>query len=66
MKCLALKRFPEIMKDRGESEEDIKRVEECLKAAWEALPNSLFKELVRSMKSRIDMCIQADGWYTKY
>ena len=49
--------FPEIMKGRGESEEDIKTVEECLKAAWEALLNSLFEELVRSMKSRIDMCI---------
>ena len=66
MKCLALKMFPEIMNGRGESEEDIKRVEECLKAAWEALPNSLFEELLRSMKSRIDMCIEVDGWHTKY
>ena len=57
--------FPEIMNGGGESEEDIKRAEECLKAACEALPNSLFEELIRSMKSRIDMSIKADG-HTKY
>jgi hypothetical protein len=31
--------FPEIMHSGGKSEEDIKEVEECLKAAWNALPN---------------------------
>ena len=50
----------------GKSEEDIQRVEECLKAAWEALPNSLFEGYIRSMKKRIDMCIAAEGWHTKY
>ena len=66
MKCLALKMFPDIMQGGGKSEEDIKKVEECLKAAWEALPNSLFEGYIRSMKQRIDMCIKAEGWYTKY
>ncbi len=33
MKCLALKMFPDIMNGSGESEEDIRKVEECLKAA---------------------------------
>ena len=58
--------FPEIMNGGGQSEEDIKRVEDCLKAAWNALPNTLFEDLIRSMESRIKMCIKADGWHTKY
>ena len=66
MKCLALKMFPEIINGGGQSEEDIKRVEDCLKAAWNALPNTLFEDLIRSMESRIKMCIKADGWHTKY
>ena len=66
MKCLALKMFPEIMNSGGESEQDIRNIEECLKQAWDALPNSLFEELIRSMEKRIKMCIKANGWHTKY
>jgi hypothetical protein len=49
------------MHGREKSEEDIQRVEECLKAAWEALSNSLFEGYIRSMKKKIDMCIAAKG-----
>jgi transposase len=66
MKCLALKMFPEIMQSGGDSEEDIKQVEECLKAAWNALPNELFEGYIESMQRRVAMCIQAKGWHTKY
>ena len=66
MKCLALKMFPEIMNSGGESEQDIRNIEECLKQAWDTLPNSLFEELIRSMEKRIKMCIKANGWHTKY
>ena len=66
MKCLALKMFPDIMSGGGKTEEDIQKVEECLKAAWDALPDSLFESLIKSMKARMDMCILAKGWHTKY
>ena len=66
MKCLVLKMFPDVIYSREKSEEDIQKVEECLKAAWEALPNILFEGYIRSMKKRIDICIAADGWHTKY
>ena len=66
MKCLVLKMFPNVIYGGGKSEEDIQKVEECLKAVWEALPNSLFEGYIRSMKKRIDMCITAYGWHTKY
>jgi transposase len=66
LKKLAMKMFPEVMTSTGKSEEDIKAVEEALKAAWDALPNSLFESLVESMERRIDACILAKGWHTKY
>ena len=64
MKCLALKMFPEIMSGSGKSGRY--KVEECLKAAWEALDESLFEELIESMPRRIADYIAAKGWYTKY
>jgi hypothetical protein len=66
LKKLAMKMFLEVMTSTGKSEEDIKAVEEALKAAWDALPNSLFESLVESMERRIDACILAKGWHTKY
>jgi hypothetical protein len=54
------------MHSREKSEEDIQRVEKCLKVVWEALPNSLFEGYIRSIKKRIDMCITAKGWHIKY
>ena len=58
--------FLDIINGEEMAEEDIQKVEECLKAAWDALPNSLFEGLIKSMKARIDMCILAKGWHTKY
>lgn len=66
MKCLALKMFPDIMGGGGQSEEDIEKVEECLKEAWQALPDSLFEGYIHSMEESIKMCILAKGWHTKY
>ena len=64
---LGLENVPrKIMNSGWQSEEDIGRVEECSKAAWDALPNSLFEDLIKSIKARIDMCILADRWHTKY
>jgi hypothetical protein len=58
--------FPEVIQGNGTLEEDIEAVEECLKLAWKALPNSLFEGYIESMQRRVEMCIQAGGWYTKY
>ena len=53
------------MNDGGYLEKDIKKVEECLKTAWNALPNKLFEVLIINMK-RKKMCIKANEWYIKY
>ena len=58
--------FPEVMNAKGESEEDRKALEEALKAAWLAIPDSFFESLVESMPDRIKACIEAKGWHTKY
>ena len=58
--------FPEIMNCSGESEEDRANLEEALKVAWEALPKSFFESLIESMPQRIEACIAANGWHTKY
>jgi hypothetical protein len=66
LKVLTAKMFPGIWESNGESEEDLKNLEEALCTAWDALPNSLFESLVESMPRRIQACIEADGWHTKY
>jgi hypothetical protein len=66
LKAQALKMFPDIIDGLGSSEDEIQRIEECLKAAWEVLPKSLFDSLIESMPRRIEACIKAKGWYTKY
>ena len=66
LKKKAMEMFPELMAMTGEKESDIKALEEALKQAWDALPNSLFESLVESMPRRVQACIEADGWHTKY
>ena len=66
LKALALKRHPEVMTNRSQSEEAITELEEALKETWEHLPESLFESLIESMPRRIQACLDAQGWHTKY
>jgi transposase len=66
LKVLANKMFPDIINAKGETEQDRKNVEEALSKAWDALPDSLFESLIESMPRRIEACIEAKGWHTKY
>jgi hypothetical protein len=45
----------------GKSEEDIKALENALIEAWEALPDSLFESLVKSVQKRVIACYRAKG-----
>jgi hypothetical protein len=58
--------FPTVMADKCESEEARMRLESCLQAAWDTLEQELFNALYQSMRHRIEACIAADGWHTKY
>jgi biotin synthase-related radical SAM superfamily protein len=58
--------FLDIINATGETEQDYKNVEEALSIAWDALPDSLFESLIKSMPRRIKAYIKANGWHTKY
>jgi hypothetical protein len=58
--------FLDIMNVIGETEQDCINVEKALLKAWDALPDSLFESLIESMPRRIEACIKAKGWHTKY
>jgi hypothetical protein len=58
--------FPEVAADKSESEEARARLESCLQAAWDCLPDGLFSKLYLSMGKRIEAVIAAQGWHTKY
>ncbi len=58
--------YPDLWNTTGESEADLEALEEALQRTWEALPDSLFESLVESMPRRIQACIEAEGWHTKY
>ena len=66
LKDTAAKMFPDLWKSNGKSEEDRTAMEEALKEAQATIPVSFFEELIESMPRRIQACIDANGWHTKY
>jgi transposase len=58
--------FPDIAIDKSESEHSRQRLESALQAAWDTIDKSNFDSLFRSMPDRIEACITAKGWHTKY
>jgi len=58
--------FPEVARDKSESEHARQRLESCIQAAWDTLDKELFDKLYLSMEARIEACIAAKGWHTKY
>ena len=63
---MVLRLHPELDLCTGKTEEDIQNLENALVEAWNALPNSLFESLGRSMERRVAAVIAAKGWHTKY
>ena len=66
LKDTAARMFPDLWKSDGKSEEDRTAMEEALKEAWATIPVSFFESLVESMERRVQACIDANGWHTKY
>jgi hypothetical protein len=58
--------FPDIAADKSESEYARQRLESALQATWDTIDQSQFDCLYKSMPSRIEACIKAGGWHTKY
>jgi hypothetical protein len=66
LKKLVVSMFPEVAADKSESEDARQRLESCLQAAWDCLPEGLFTNLYVSIGRRIEAVIEAKGWHTKY
>jgi DDE superfamily endonuclease len=66
LKEVVMEHFPEVWDTKGESEEELRKMEEVLKQAWLIIPTSFFKSLIESMERRIKAVIAADSWHTKY
>jgi hypothetical protein len=61
LKKLVVEMFPDVAADKSESEYARQRLESCLQAAWDCLPDKLFTRLHLTMKHRIDAVIATKG-----
>lgn len=66
LKELVNQMYPELWNATSKAESDLQALEDALCKAWDDLPDSLFDSLVSSMTRRIEACIKAKGWHTKY
>jgi transposase len=66
LKDTTSKMFPELWASDCESEEARTAMEQALKEAWATIPALFFEQLVESMERRVQACIDAEGWHTKY
>jgi hypothetical protein len=48
------------------NEVDRAKLTKCIKLAWEAITEDQINTLIDSLPRRLDSCIRAQGWYTKY
>jgi hypothetical protein len=58
--------FPEVAANKSDLKHARQRLKSCIQAAWDILDKGLFDKLYASMPARIEACIAAKGWHTKY
>ena len=66
LKLVVFEMFPNNSKDRSQSECPRQLLESALQAAWDTIDKESFDILHQSMPHRIEACIAADRWHTKY
>lgn len=66
LKAMVLRLYPELSELRGNIDYIREKLGQALQEAWKALPQSLFDNVLGSMKRRCEAVIQAEGWHTKY
>ena len=60
-----LLRYPHLV-DLGRSEEAIEEFKEAIKETWKALDQEKIDNYIRSMTTRINAVLLAEGWYTRF
>ena len=58
--------FLEIAKETSEAEHARQQLESALQAMWDTIGKEVFDNLGATMGQRIEACIAAEGWHTKY
>lgn len=58
-------RYPDLDSIESKSEQE-RILKEVLPSCWEAIGPSVIKGLVNSMPDRIEACIRANGWQTRF
>ena len=66
LKVQLYKMFPEVAADKSELKHARQRLESYIQAAWDTLDDTIFDKLYQSMPARMEACIKAKGWHTKY
>ena len=54
------------LNEMGANEEAYQRLFEAIREGWEAISQEAIKELIKSMDTRVNCVLQADGWYTRF
>jgi len=58
--------FFKVANDKSELEYARQRLESYIQVAWDTLDKALFDNLYLSIEAKIEACIKAKGWHTKY
>lgn len=58
--------YPDIIDTPGRPDKVKERLAEVLPLVWDTIPEELFDKLWQSMPNRVNVVIEAKGWYTKY
>jgi transposase len=65
LKLRTRKLFPHL-EHLKKNETNIVELIKCIKLAWAAITTEEINNLINSLPRRVEACIRAQGWYTKY
>jgi hypothetical protein len=65
MKQLLNKNYPDLL-NAGASQVDIDTFARAINDTWHNIPQDVIDSLIQSMDSRVNHCLDAEGWQTRY
>jgi hypothetical protein len=57
--------YPDLL-DMGKSEQAYQRLFQAIREAWDAIGQDTINDLIKSMDTRVNAVILAEGWYTRF
>jgi transposase len=65
LKLWVIEYYPNLFED-SKTEEAYQALYNALNEGWDQMKQSLIDGLIKSMESRVNAVIAAEGWYTRY